>query len=130
MYDSCNRYVSAVRQYKGGVMIKQSENRKYERYTCQAPIMIYNKDASDDYYYGLTYNYSQGGMYVKTDGDLEAEEYYVIKMLNYDDTAAGPEKYQEYRGLVRWAQLPDSPGGGDSNYYYGYGVEFTRPVVY
>ncbi|MFO7752498.1 MAG: PilZ domain-containing protein [Desulfobacteraceae bacterium] len=110
-------------------MIMQKENREYERYEHQSPLMIYPKGSSE-YYYGLSCNYSRGGMYLKTDGDLDAEEYYTIKMLNYDHTSPGPEKYQEYQGLVRWAQLPETSTSSDSSYYYGYGVEFTRPVEY
>lgn len=111
-------------------MIMQKENRDYERYEKQSPVMIYPTDSTDEYYYGLTCNYSQGGMCIKTDGDLDEDEYYTIEMLNYDPAATGPEKHQEYQALLRWAQIPETYTDSEENYYYGYGVEFTNPVVY
>jgi len=105
-------------------------NRQYSRYSCQATIMIYPSNDPGDYHYGVSYNYSNGGMYIKTDGYLDPDQYYVIKMLNYDDKIDGPEKYGEYYGSIKWVNGADEYKDYDSEYYCGYGVEYVEPVSY
>ena len=106
------------------------DNRRYSRYSCQAAIMIYPDEYPEKYHYGLSYNYSNRGMYIKTDGDLNPYYNYVIKMLNYDENMGGPEKYNEYNVSIRWVQSHQSGMYSDSNYYYGYGVEYIESVDY
>jgi hypothetical protein len=110
--------------------MKEDDNRMYERYECQFPVKVYPQDKPDDYYYGLTYNYSQGGMYVKTDAKLSPDNYYFIEMLNYSADATGPEKYEAFDAKLRWSKRAESYSTLKNGYYYGYGFEYSSPVVY
>jgi hypothetical protein len=100
------------------------ECRKYKRYYCQSPVMIYSSDEPDNYYYGLSYNYSKGGMYVKTDGELTPEDPYLIRMLNYEEDSEFPENHDEYAACVKWAKSAECFNYANSQYYYGYGFAF------
>jgi len=105
-------------------------NRRYERYNYESPVLIYPETNSGHYYYGRLHDYSKGGMYFNTDGDLKADEKYLIQMLDHDDSAAGPEKYEKYEGVIRWAEIPSKYYDKDNLYYFGYGVAYPEPVTY
>eukprot|EP00828_Plagiopyla_frontata_P033108 TRINITY_DN43013_c0_g1_i1.p4 TRINITY_DN43013_c0_g1~~TRINITY_DN43013_c0_g1_i1.p4 ORF type:complete len:103 (+),score=21.63 TRINITY_DN43013_c0_g1_i1:74-382(+) len=91
-----------------------------------------SSSAASDVYkrQGLTYNYSKGGMYVKMEAKLNPENYYLIKMLNYSSEAKGPEKHRVIDARVRWSKRAESYAGLEHGYYYGYGFEYSSPVVY
>jgi hypothetical protein len=110
--------------------MSEGNNRLYERYECQLPVKVYPQKEPDNYHYGLTYNYSKGGMYVKTDAKLDPESYYYIEMLNYSADAQGPEKYPSLDARVRWSKRAESYSSLKNGYYYGYGFEYSSPVVY
>ncbi|MCB9481760.1 MAG: PilZ domain-containing protein [Desulfobacteraceae bacterium] len=108
----------------------ESNNRRYERYDCQLPVQICSEKDPENYYYGLTYNYSKGGMYVKMEAKLNPDNYYLIKMLNYSPESKGPEKHRVIDARVRWSKRAESYAGLEHGYYYGYGFEYSSPVVY
>jgi hypothetical protein len=108
----------------------ERDNRMFERHECQLPVQVCSKDDPENYYYGLTYNYSKGGMYVKIDAKLNPDYSYFIRMLNYSPESRGPEKYQILNAKVRWLKRAESYSALKQGYYYGYGFEYSAPAAY
>ena len=105
-------------------------NRRYERYSYETPVVVYPEKNPERSYYGYSHDYSKGGMYLNTDGDLEADETYVIKMINHDKSSTGPNQYEQYHGIIRWAEIPSKYSDRENSYYYGYGFAYPEPVMY
>jgi len=104
-----------------------SEKRQYERHDFQLPVYLYRYDAQDKYYEANIYNYSNGGMCLKTNEKIDIHEQVYVKIKNLDKTSKGPEKYEKYSGYLRWSsELGTSSPGGQ----YGYGIEYAEPVYY
>lgn len=104
-----------------------SEKRQYERYECDTPAYLYRYDDKNQSYDAYLYNYSQGGAYIQTKEEMDYDQQVYIKIKKYDSTAKGPEKYEYYKGYVKWSDDlgTSSPGG-----QYGYGIEYAEPVYY
>lgn len=102
-----------------------SEKRQYQRYSHETPAYLYQHDDRDQFYEAGMYNYSQGGMYLKTDQKIDINQQVYIKIRNYDKNGKGPEKNEYYSGYVKWSEDlgTSSPGG-----HYGYGVEYEVPA--
>ena len=107
-------------------MKDKPENRQEERLSYKAPVMLYAKDNSGDNYSGHIYNQSQGGMYIRTDGNLKGNQCYLVKISNNTGDTKNSEEYTQHFGIVRWAQFVNTPAYSDSPYKYGYGLEFTE----
>jgi hypothetical protein len=50
-------------------MLKGIERRKYERFSCETPI-LHNTNPSDFFYNGTMYNFSKNGLYFESNEDL------------------------------------------------------------
>jgi len=110
-------------------MSTKEDNRVNNRRAYDATLVLHAKDNADDYYDGQVCNYSSGGMYIKTDANLEGNQSYVVKITKGNNDVNGPEKYTEYHGIVRWAQFINGNGSSDAPYKYGYGIEYTEPAT-
>ena len=108
-------------------MENYSEKREYKRYDYDSQVYLYKYDSQDQYYEGNMYNYSCGGMYLKSNEKMEIGEQVNVKIKNYNPDSSGLEKYKNYAGYVKWSSDlgTSSPGG-----QYGYGVEYAEPVYY
>ncbi len=104
------------------------ENREHERCSCVAPVILYDKENTTDYFYGHIYDHSHGGMYIKTDADLKGNHTYLVRISNNGTDSTGPEKYKDYYGIIRWARFVDESEYADSKYKYGYGMEYSEPT--
>ncbi|OQY51479.1 MAG: hypothetical protein B6230_04830 [Desulfobacteraceae bacterium 4572_89] len=108
-------------------MENPSEKRQHERYELQLPVSLYRYDSQDQYYEGIIYNYSNGGMYLETNEKIDIDEEVFVRIKNYDQNSKGPEKYEKYSGYLKWSnELGTSSPGGQ----YGYGIEYAEPVYY
>ncbi len=91
-------------------MAEDVEKRDYERYDYEAPIEYKHYD-KNEYYAAKMYNYSMGGMYFKSDYDIQLGANIYIKMNTY--SADTP-------GKVTWCK---EYSASDSS-YYGVGVQY------
>ena len=90
---------------------------------------LYRMDYQDQSYYAEMKNYSQGGSSMMTNEKLVVGQLVYLEMKNYDELAAGPEKYKSYYGSVKWAS-PYSSSYGDVKASYKYGIEYSESVRY
>ncbi|PID78176.1 MAG: hypothetical protein CSB21_01745 [Deltaproteobacteria bacterium] len=97
------------------------DNRKFERCDCNSPIRICMENDSVEHYNGHSYNYSRGGMCIKTDAVLKAEVFYTIEMINYSEISLEPDNRNQYNAYIRWAGVSDNT---TDSYSYSYGVEY------
>ncbi len=99
--------------------------RSYDRYDYEAEVQ-YAYAGEEKYYDAKVYNYSNGGMYFKTQYPVAAGSKLYIKMKNYAPSGSGPEAYKSYYGSARWY----SRYAGSDTPYYGVGIEYKEPVDY
>lgn len=106
-------------------MATPSEKRQYQRHSYETPLYLYRYDARERFYAADMYNYSQGGMYLKTNRKMDINQQVYIKIRDSNEKGKGPGKDEYYSGYVKWSEDlgTSSPGG-----QYGYGVEYEVPV--
>ncbi|MBU1343587.1 MAG: PilZ domain-containing protein [Proteobacteria bacterium] len=104
-----------------------SEKRLYERYDYQEPVSLHRYESQDQFYAAKMYNYSSGGMYLRTNEEMTVGQHVYVRLKNYYADSKGPEKYKNYSGYIRWS---DELGTSVPSGQYGYGVEYTKPVYY
>ncbi len=108
-------------------MENQTEKRLYKRSEYKAPASLHRYDEKDQYYYAKVYNYSNGGMYLRSNEKMQIGQHVYVKLRDFDSYSKGPEKYKNYSGYVRWS---DELGTSSPSGQYGYGVEYTQKVYY
>lgn len=95
------------------------ENRDKTRFDHESPVTLENSNIGIQRGVRM-YNYSDLGLYLETDSRLEPETEVRIGISN-SPFAAQPDKYESYRGTVRWRKPLKR-----SAYYYGYGIALFR----
>ncbi len=104
-----------------------SEKRHYERFDDQVPASLHRYDSQDRFYAAKIYNYSSGGMYLRTNEEMTVGQHVYVRIKNSDSDPKGPGKHKDYSGYIRWS---DELGTSIPNGQYGYGVEYSEPVYY
>ena len=114
----------------GDIMESYQEKRQYKRYGYQTSMYLYQNDNQEQYYYAEMKDYGQGGQCLLSDKEMEVGQKVYLEMKNYDQYAAGPEKYKSYEGYIKWG-MPYSSNYSDSDgKTYRYGIEYYQPAYY
>ncbi len=110
-------------------MAGYTEKRMYQRVELenQSPKVMYKKESNDVYNYARIVNYSNSGIYLKTNEYLDIGQHVILKMEDYDPAKKGPEKYDYYYGQIRWIKNFHTKPYDSS---YGYGIEYDQMVTY
>ncbi len=108
-------------------MKNTQERRLYYRKDYGKPVTIYLLYKPEKYFFGTVGNYSSGGMKIFTTGRINVETPVVIRMHEYNSDAKGPEKNDEYYGVIRWSNTLDE---SDLPYRYEYGMKYDMPVEF
>jgi len=100
-------------------MNSNSENREKTRFAHESKVTLesneigFRRDAR-------MYNFSDFGIYFESDYSLQPGSDIFVG-INDSPFAAEPDKYERYRGVVKWRKTLKH-----SSYYYGYGVELIE----
>jgi len=97
-------------------MESNSERRKKTRFQHESKISLENSEIGVQRGI-MMYNFSNHGLYIEADTQLEKETEIRIG-INNSPFASVPDKFESYRGIVKWRKALKR-----SSYYYGYGVE-------
>ena len=97
------------------------ENRNKTRFAHESRVTLENSEIGfrRD---ARMYNFSDFGIYFEADFKL-APQTEIIVGISDSPFASQPDKYERYRGKVRWRKVLKR-----SSYYYGYGVKLIEEV--
>lgn len=115
----------AIMGMKKGRKMVSVEQRAYERYMCQSPI-VYGYKNTDEFSEAVLSNHSMGGMCIEADYAIPKGVEIIIKMANYSPDAMPPEWREGYLAQVRWCQ----PGNGGKPGTFRIGVNYFEPVLF
>ncbi|MCP3874794.1 MAG: PilZ domain-containing protein [Desulfobacteraceae bacterium] len=108
-------------------MSDYSEKRQYERYSYDTPVILYKLDSNETYAYAKLKNYSQGGVYLRTNEYVDVGQKVLVQTQNFYEDSKGPEKYEKYYGKIKWVESFENNSHSSA---YGYGIEYDQPVYY
>lgn len=86
---------------------------------------LYRMDYQDQCYSAEMNDYSQGGLSMITNERLVIGHLIYLEMKNYDESATGLEKYEDYSGSVKWI-IPCTSDRDHDKVFYKYGVEYSE----
>ena len=97
------------------------ENRNKTRFAHESRVTLENSEIGfrRD---ARMYNFSDFGIYFEADFKLEPQTEIIVGISD-SPFASQPDKYERYRGTVRWRKVLKR-----SSYYYGYGVKLIEEV--
>jgi hypothetical protein len=100
-------------------MNSNAENRNKTRFAHESKVTLESKEIGFQRDARM-YNFSDFGVYFESDFRLQPEAEIFVG-INDSPFAPEPDKYERYRGLVKWRKTLKR-----SSYYYGYGVELIE----
>lgn len=100
-------------------MNSNPENRDKTRFDHESAVTLQNEEIGVQRNARM-YNYSDCGLYIETDHLLEPETEIRVGITN-SPFASEPDKYENYRGVIRWRKLLKR-----SAFFYSYGVELIE----
>lgn len=109
--------------------MQEDNNRMDERYDCQLPVKVCSSKEPDNYHYGFAYNYSKGGIHIKTDKKLNPDSYYCIEIIDYGSEEKYFKKHQTLDSRLRWSKRAETCSKSESGYSYGCGFEYLSPIA-
>ena len=106
-------------------MANFTEKRMYQRVESEnkSPMVMYKKHSNDEYNTARVANYSQGGIYLKTNEYLDIGQHVILKMEGHGPDKKDLGKYDYYYGQIRWIKNFHTQPYDSS---YGYGIEYDK----
>lgn len=108
-------------------MTISSEKRNHQRYDHVTKKVMYQTNPETQFNNAMLINYSEGGMYLRTEKYLEVGQTLTIKMEESKEKTTGPEKYDSYSGQVKWTN--NARTNSDAQVFQC-GIEYDAPVTY
>lgn len=108
-------------------MTEFNERRMHDRFDHVTAKVMYKTDSNDTYTGATMINYSEGGMYLRTNESLKIGQPVIVKMEENKKNTTGPEKYDSYNGQVRWVENVEAEPNVEN---YQYGIQYQQPVSF
>ncbi len=104
-----------------------NEKRISQRYDHITPNVKFKTGSDDQYHIGILVNYSENGMYIKSNKLIDIGNSISLHMPDHSKRTTGPDKYARYSGQIKRTEIYTNLPG---NTLYGYGLEYDRPVKF
>ena len=108
-------------------MTEFNERRMHDRFDHITSKVMVKKDPEDAYTSATIINYSEGGMYLRTNEYMQIGQPVIIKMEESKKDTTGPEKYDSYNGKIRWIENIQLKADVSK---YQYGIEYHQLISF